>query len=81
MINNVMGEKRIDLAYPIKGKEVAVVSLLSDNIQYKIRKPLTVLLAKTKEKMVLEGTFMDRELNLFVGRKTIMALDDDETSS
>ena len=28
-----MGEERIDLAYPIRGKVVAVISLLSDNIQ------------------------------------------------
>ena len=28
-----MGEERIDIAYPIRGKVVAVISLLSDNIQ------------------------------------------------
>ena len=33
-INDVIGEKRIDLSYPIKGKEIAVVSMLSDNVQY-----------------------------------------------
>ena len=34
MIDNIKGEKRIDLTYPIKGKEVAVVSMFSDNIKY-----------------------------------------------
>ena len=32
-INDVIGEKRIDLSYPIKGKDIAVVSMLSDNVQ------------------------------------------------
>ena len=34
-ITDIIGEKRIDLDYPIRGKEVAVVSVFSDNIQYK----------------------------------------------
>ena len=33
-ITDIIGEKRIDLAYPIPGEEVAVVSVFSDNIQY-----------------------------------------------
>ena len=43
MINNVIGEKRIDLFYPIKnfnsGKDVAIVSLFSDNINYEFMEP------------------------------------------
>ena len=43
-INDVIGEKTIDLSYPIQNfdssKEVAVVRMLSDNIQYKVTKPL-----------------------------------------
>ena len=38
------GEKRIDLCYPMKGKEVAVVSMFSDNVLYQIRKLSKVLL-------------------------------------
>ena len=35
--NNIVGEKTIDLSYPIRsGKEVAVTSVLSDNVQYEI---------------------------------------------
>ena len=40
-INDVKGEKRIDLSYPIKNfdfAEIAVVSLFSDNIQCQILK-------------------------------------------
>ena len=41
-INDVIGEKRIDLSYPIHPtagqgearKEIAVVSMFSDNVQY-----------------------------------------------
>ena len=43
------GEKTIDLSYPIQNfdssKEVAVVRMLSDNIQYKMTKPLGLKLA------------------------------------
>ena len=77
-IDNIVGEKRIDLAYPIWGKEIAVVSMFSDNVQYQIRKPLKVLLITNEEKMLSEGMFMDRELNLSARRKVIMALDADE---
>ena len=31
-INDIIGEKTIDLSYPIKGKDIAVVSILSDNV-------------------------------------------------
>ena len=42
-INDITGQKRIDLSYPIKGKDgprvtqrpqIAVVSMLSDKVQY-----------------------------------------------
>ena len=43
-INDIKGEKRSDLAYPVQNfdssKEVTVVRMLSDNIQYKMTKPL-----------------------------------------
>ena len=37
-VNDVIGEKRIDLAYPIQRKEAAVVIMLSDNVQYWLNK-------------------------------------------
>ena len=72
-IKDIICEKRIDLAYPIQGKEVAVISMFSDNIQYWIRKTLKVILSN-EEVRLPEGVFMDRELNLSVGRKVITLL-------
>ena len=52
-INDVIGEKRIDLSYPIRpNKQTAVVSMLSNNVQYWLQGPIKVLL-KTGEKTVL----------------------------
>ena len=45
-INNIKGEKRIDLSYSIQnfdsGKEVAVIRMLSDNVQYQILQSWTL---------------------------------------
>ena len=41
-INDIKGEKRIDLSYSIN-KEIAVIIMLSDNIQYNIKKPPAVM--------------------------------------
>ena len=42
MINNIKGEKRIDLSYSIQNfdsdKEIAVIRMLSDNVKYEILK-------------------------------------------
>ena len=42
MINNIKGEKRIDLSYSVQnfdsGKEIGVIRMLSDNFQYQILK-------------------------------------------
>ena len=66
-INDVIGEKRIDLSYPIKGKDLAVVSMLSDNVQYWLQGSIEVLL-KMGEKIVLnKGVCMDKELNALIG--------------
>ena len=36
-INNIKGEKRIDLSYSIHSdKEIAVIGILSDDVQYEI---------------------------------------------
>ena len=42
-INDIKGEKRIDLSYPIHSNKVADVSLFSDNIQYNVLKPRTII--------------------------------------
>ena len=56
-INDIIDEKRIDLSYPIHSfkqrsypthsfkqrKEIAVITMFSDNIQYEIVKPHTIM--------------------------------------
>ena len=46
-INNIKGEKRIDLSYSIKNfdsdKEIAVIRMLSDNVKYEILKLCAVM--------------------------------------
>ena len=46
-INNIKGEKRIDLSYSIQnfdsGKEIAAIRMLSDNVQYQILKLRAVM--------------------------------------
>ena len=63
-INDVIGEKTIDLPYPIHSrKEIAVVSMYSSNSQILLHRSIEVLL-KTGKKIVLnKGVYMDKELN------------------
>ena len=57
-INDIKGEKRIDLSYSIhSNKEVAVIIMLSDNVQYKILK-----LCSDSKKLIPSGTYAGREL-------------------
>ena len=66
-VNGIIGEKTIDLSYPIKGAEIAVVSMLSNNVQYWLQGSIEVLL-KTGKKIVLnEGVYTNRELNSLIG--------------
>ena len=71
-INDIIGEARIDLSYPIHptvrwGKEITVISMFSNNVQYWLQGTLKVLL-KTGKKMVLnKAVYMDKELNALIG--------------
>ena len=63
-INDIKGEKRIDLSYSIHSdKEIAVIRMLSDNVQYKILKLRAVMdpLSDTK-KTIPSGTYAGRQL-------------------
>ena len=66
-INNMKGEKRIDLSYSIQNfdsdKEITVIRMLSDNVQYEILKLHAVMdpISNTK-KMISSGTYAGREL-------------------
>ena len=66
-VNDVIGEKRIDLAYPIKRKEVAVVIMVSDNVQYLLKEPVKVLLKMGKNVELSKGVYMDKELDELIG--------------
>ena len=69
-INNIIGEKTINLDYPIKNfsssKEVAVISMLSDNVQYEVRKPM----GKLKSKF-----YTSREIGVLLERENMDLLD------
>ena len=60
-IDDVIGEKMIDLSYPIQNfnssKEVAVVSMFSDNIQYKVKETFNLKLIDNSEKQILNGSY------------------------
>ena len=63
-INNIKGEKRIDLSYSIHSdKEITVIRMLSDNVKYEILKLREVMdpISDTK-KMIPKGTFASRKL-------------------
>ena len=62
MINNIKGEKRIDLSYSIQnfdsGKEIAVVRMLSDNVKYEILKLHAVMDPILDAKRLFQVEFM-----------------------
>ena len=66
-INNIKGEKRIDLSYSIRNfvsdKEITVIRMLSDNVEYEILKLRSVMdpISDTK-KMIPNGTYAGRQL-------------------
>ena len=68
IINDVIGEKRIGLSYPIKGKDIAVVSMLRDNVQYWLQGSIEVLLKTDKKIALNKGVYTDKELNSLMGR-------------
>ena len=66
-INNIKGEKRIDLSYSIQNfdldKEIAVIIMLSDNVKYEILKLGSAMdpISDTK-KMIPKGAYAGRQL-------------------
>ena len=66
-IHDIIGEKRIDLSYPIQnldtGKDIAVIRMLSDNVQYQILK-LRAVMDPTSDtrKLIPSRTYAGREL-------------------
>ena len=72
-INDIKGEKTIDLSYPIRNfdsrKEIAVVSLFSKNVQYWVTGDNLKFELKTGKKVSLPKgmMYMDKELNPMIG--------------
>ena len=75
-INDIIGEKMIDLSYPIQNfdssKEAAVISMFSDNIQHEMTEPLNLKLIDGSKKQILNGSYTKREIDAIVGRKHIL---------
>ena len=68
MINDVIGEKTIDLSYPIyPEKEIAVVSMFSNNFQILLQKSKEVLLYMGKKIVLNKGVYTDKELDSLIG--------------
>ena len=66
-INNIKGEKRIDLSYSIQNfdsdKEIAVIRMLSDNVKYEILKLSSVMdPISDAKKTNPRGTYAGRQL-------------------
>ena len=62
-INDIKGEKRIDLSYTIDSdKEIAVIIMHSNNSQILLHRSIEVLLKRALNK----GVFMDKELNSLI---------------
>ena len=67
-INDVIGEKMIDLSYSIyPKKEITVVSMLGNNSQILLQKSMEVLLYMDKKIAVNKGVYMDKELDSLIG--------------
>ena len=74
-INDVIGEKTIDLSYPIHStagwsearKEIAVVSMHISNSQILLHGSIEVLSITGKKIVLNKGVYMDKELNSIIG--------------
>ena len=67
-INDIIGKKMIDLSYPIyPEKEIAVVSMLSNNSQILLQKSMEVLLYTGKKILLNKGVYTDKELDSLIG--------------
>ena len=72
MINDIKGEKMIDLSYPIysnagRGKEIAVVSTHISNSQILLHRSIEVLSITGKKIVLNKGVYTDKELNSLIG--------------
>ena len=67
MINDVKGEKTIDLSYPIHSKkEITVVSMHIINSQILLHRSIEVLSITGKKIVLNKGVYMNNELNSLI---------------
>ena len=74
-INDIIGEKAIDLSYPIHStaewgfarKEIAVVSTHISNSQILLHRSIEVLSVTGKKIVLNKGVYTDKELNSLIG--------------
>ena len=67
-INDVIGEKMIDLSYPINSKkEIAVISMHISNSQILLHRSIEFFLKTGKEIVLNKGVYTDKELNSLIG--------------
>ena len=67
-INDVIGEKTIDLSYPIcSGKKIAVISIFSNNVQYLLKEPVKLVLKTGEDVELKKGVYTDKELDAIIG--------------
>ena len=63
-----INEKTIDLSYSIHPKkEIAVVSMLSNNAQIVLQRSIEILLYMGKKIVLKKGVYMDKELDSLIG--------------
>ena len=68
MINDIKGEKTIDLSYPIHSKkEIAVASMHISNSQILLHRSIEVLSVMGKKIVLNKGVYIDKELNSLTG--------------
>ena len=79
-INDIIGEAKIDLSYPIKGRDestkIAVISMLSNNVQYWLQGSIEVLPKMGKKIALNEGVYTYKELNSLIGMELRMQMID-----
>ena len=67
-INDIKGEKTIDLSYPIHSKkEIAVVSMHITNSQILLNRSIEVLSVTSKKMVLNKEVYAEKELNSLIG--------------
>ena len=84
MINDIKGEKTIDLSYPIysntgRGKEIAVVSVHIINSQILLHRSIEVLSITSKKIVLNKGVYTDKD-KLVNGTKITISLNELDNS-